>query len=246
MLCALELSTRLHVNSEVYSYGTPRIGNHDFASLYNSHVPHTFRVCCDRDIITTLPKLFCLYKHAGCEVIVDRFGNFIVDPLYVEKLFRSSRMSFQDHRLGQYLHALHKGCEQYGVASDYKLPPKNVQTGFMREEKSDMQWAEEQGIDLEVDESAEDLSLEQAADDVEIDMDMDMDSDSAVAPVASKHAHLGVGGSAALSASLLGPAHSPSDSPDVGAMSPALSPLNGAHIAPVALGLRSTSNSVTE
>jgi hypothetical protein len=60
----------------MYSFGGPRIGNHAFARFYKSHVPHTFRVVTEGDIITSMPFASCCpevsrYKHAGLEVALD-------------------------------------------------------------------------------------------------------------------------------------------------------------------------------
>ena len=60
----------------VYSFGQPRIGNRAFAQLYKTHVPHSFRVVAEGDLVTSMPFANCctelsLYKHAGLEVVLD-------------------------------------------------------------------------------------------------------------------------------------------------------------------------------
>ena len=64
------------VLSPKYSFGQPRIGNHAFVRHYKNHVPHTFRVVSEGDLITSIPLAtfssgVSLYKHAGLEVALD-------------------------------------------------------------------------------------------------------------------------------------------------------------------------------
>ena len=45
------------------------------------------------DIVTSIPPKFgFLYKHASTEVIIDKFGNFMIDPSFVEKTMRGMRI----------------------------------------------------------------------------------------------------------------------------------------------------------
>jgi hypothetical protein len=53
---------------QVYTYGSPRLGNVAFARQYDAKVPATFRVVVDGDIVAGLPKLLGIYTHAGIEV----------------------------------------------------------------------------------------------------------------------------------------------------------------------------------
>jgi Lipase (class 3)/Wntless-like, transmembrane domain len=163
MLFAMDVTNRKVIASaEVYNYGSPRLGNHDFAMLYEASVPRTFRLCFDRDIITTLPKFLCMYKHAGIEVIIDRVGNFIVDPLHVEKLFRGSRTSFEDHRMRMYMMGMRSGCLQNGVCVDFKLPEDDKDKNQVLDvgDQADRQWAARQGFNAEFDDAELDPSDE--------------------------------------------------------------------------------------
>ena len=46
------------------------------------------------DIVTSIPPKFgFLYKHASTEVIIDKFGNFMIDPSFVEKTMRGMQLS---------------------------------------------------------------------------------------------------------------------------------------------------------
>ena len=102
-LCAVTLRNVLNIaNVRVYNFGSPRVGDHAFAAQYNSIVPHTFRICNDQDVVTTVPKFCCLYKHVGQEVLVDDRGNYIINPTFVEKVFRGRRTKVSDHFMKTY------------------------------------------------------------------------------------------------------------------------------------------------
>lgn len=74
-------------------------GNYSFSDVYNACVPLTFRVVNDRDVVTSIPKFLFLFKHVGQEVIIDRNGNYIFNPSFVERSMRDNRNSVQDHGL---------------------------------------------------------------------------------------------------------------------------------------------------
>jgi len=92
----------------VYSFGQPRVGNRSFAKFYKLHVPHTFRVVAEDDLVTAFPLAwgFSLYKHAGLEVALEEgcTGNILVGPTVVETLFRFSKMrtSLNAHLMDNY------------------------------------------------------------------------------------------------------------------------------------------------
>jgi triacylglycerol lipase len=73
VIAALDLSGKEGLfdrdNLIVYTFGSPRAGNHIFASKYNKLVPHTFRVFNTEDLYATLiPSLGVgdnLYEHVG-------------------------------------------------------------------------------------------------------------------------------------------------------------------------------------
>lgn len=83
----------------MYNFGSPRVGNHAFASFYDRCVPNrflsflfvslkSFRVVNDQDIVVSFPKLVYVFKHIGREIVIDKRGNLITDLSFVEKLFR--------------------------------------------------------------------------------------------------------------------------------------------------------------
>jgi hypothetical protein len=65
-LCAYDLSTRdseqwpnkRGPNLVNYSYGSPRVGNHTFAGVFNLAMPNTWRVVNNTDAVASIPKLF--------------------------------------------------------------------------------------------------------------------------------------------------------------------------------------------
>lgn len=89
-----------------YTYGGPRVGNHRWARHFNEIVPDTFRLVCDRDVITGMPKFGWLFKHVGQEVIIDLYGNLLAHPTVVDKMFRRGKDSLADHSLVSYMRAL--------------------------------------------------------------------------------------------------------------------------------------------
>jgi triacylglycerol lipase len=51
-----------------YTYGSPKVGNSDFAKLYNKHVPQTFRYVNGIDLVPSLPPdipFVIDYEHVG-------------------------------------------------------------------------------------------------------------------------------------------------------------------------------------
>lgn len=56
-VCAYDLKSRLpDLKLALYTYGCPTVGDHVFARRFNDLVEHAYRIVCDRDIITTMPK----------------------------------------------------------------------------------------------------------------------------------------------------------------------------------------------
>lgn len=92
-----------------YVYGSPRVGNSVFAHLCNRLCKVTYRVEMEGDLITMIPPVLALYKHAGVNVVVDSngVGSLIVQPTIVEsRLIRRSAISAHQHKLDAYRHCL--------------------------------------------------------------------------------------------------------------------------------------------
>ncbi len=128
---AAEFPSLMH-RIRIITFGSPRVGNYRFASLYARQfsgplgcVPggQSFRVVFQRDAFTSGPKLLG-YKHVDQLVHMDGRGNCVVDPSPIERIFvRSYKTSFLDHSLTKYEDAL-TSCMQ-------------LQRGRGREEEED-------------------------------------------------------------------------------------------------------------
>jgi len=64
-LFALYLKQQQGIDSVVYTFGTPRIGNRDYANTYNSLMPNSFRFIHHADIVPHLPPALLGYYHEG-------------------------------------------------------------------------------------------------------------------------------------------------------------------------------------
>lgn len=82
------------INIYMYNYGSPRVGNNNFAQLYNKHVLCSYRVCVDGDIVPALPPPG-KYYHIGTEILIDSVGagSIIIDPSFVELWLRTHMKS---------------------------------------------------------------------------------------------------------------------------------------------------------
>ena len=68
-----------------YTYGSPRVGNAQFARLYDQIVPHCFRVVNQRDVVARLPRssksgFLVRYEHAGRTVLINEGGKWLGRP----------------------------------------------------------------------------------------------------------------------------------------------------------------------
>lgn len=87
----------------MYNYGSPRVGNRNFAQLFDRIVPDGFRVVVDGDIVTGIPSYG--YKHVGTLILIDDMGagSIIIDPSFVERRLRmQNRSSVTVHSLLYY------------------------------------------------------------------------------------------------------------------------------------------------
>jgi hypothetical protein len=98
------------------TFGSPRVGNAGFVRVFNAAVPLSWRVEMERDLVTTVPKFCCLYKHAGTRVLLDEVGNVIVDPGPLELSLRvRSRTSVSSHLMSAYRAALIEAQRLEGI-----------------------------------------------------------------------------------------------------------------------------------
>jgi hypothetical protein len=47
------------------------MGNAIFAAFVNRKIPSFYRVEVDSDIVTMIPKVLGMYRHAGVQVVID-------------------------------------------------------------------------------------------------------------------------------------------------------------------------------
>lgn len=82
-LCAYDLShrswgTRTRPRLQMYNYGSPRVGNKDFAEAYNEKVPDTWRIVNGNDAVTAVPRLLG-YCHVGHAVYLRPDGSIDIE-----------------------------------------------------------------------------------------------------------------------------------------------------------------------
>lgn len=100
----------------VYTFGMPRVGNSVFRAEYNKRVPGTFRVVNESDAVSHLSIMGG--AHVGCEVDVDRYGNYIVDPMFIERMFRPTKgrgSAIAHHSLNGYAASLNSITVKSGL-----------------------------------------------------------------------------------------------------------------------------------
>lgn len=79
----------------VYTYGSPRVGNSEWAEKFKNSGIQYYRVVNGNDIVPTIPKLF--FYHVGEEVHINKRG-------WLSWLHNN----FLDHKLENYLQSLNK------------------------------------------------------------------------------------------------------------------------------------------
>ncbi|MGI9519028.1 MAG: lipase family protein [Pirellulaceae bacterium] len=115
-----------HIESEpreIYTYGSPRIGN----KRYVNHVPvPLFRWVQNNDVVTRVPPSWLGYRHAGQEFYIDHQGSVVQvygwrrakDRLkgFFKGLTRWRIDHFSDHLMGGYISAIDRATRQGGDA----------------------------------------------------------------------------------------------------------------------------------
>lgn len=73
LLTVLRLGGKPEDIASIYTFGSPKVGDQQFATVYNSLLKDkTFRIVNHRDIVTTLPPF--TYKQVGTKVMIDYNG----------------------------------------------------------------------------------------------------------------------------------------------------------------------------
>lgn len=104
------------VNS-VYTFGSPRVGDHQFCDRFESFLgDRTFRVVNDEDLVTRVPPRALGYRHVGAVLYFDQAGILRQDgqdwrkfldtvQVRLDDLFEPGE-GLRDHDMGQYLKLL--------------------------------------------------------------------------------------------------------------------------------------------
>ncbi len=81
ILAALELNKQGFSIAQVITFGAPRVGNKNFARLYDSVLrPRTFRIVNQNDIVPRLPFWITGYRHCGQEVFLPVGNGWSLNP----------------------------------------------------------------------------------------------------------------------------------------------------------------------
>jgi hypothetical protein len=105
------------VESELYTFGSPRVGDKGFSEAFRHQLPNCYRFRNHNDLVTRIPKIG--YHHIGTMYYFDEVGELKVDPpwWYRFKEFcygmLSGFISFEvdslrDHSVSRYTHRLSK------------------------------------------------------------------------------------------------------------------------------------------
>ncbi|BDA51088.1 probable lipase at N-terminal half [Coccomyxa sp. Obi] len=96
------------VRVSCYTFGGPRVGNHAFAREFDQVVPHCWHIINNQDAVARAPKFLVLYKRAGQRVLINKSGDMLVRPSFIENsiLQLPGGGSVGDHLLGSYLRSL--------------------------------------------------------------------------------------------------------------------------------------------
>jgi hypothetical protein len=112
ILCSYDIVTRTpcaayDIDISCYTFGAPRVGNTSWARDYNSKIPETWQIINSDDVFTRAGKFFFLFKHVGHRVLLNRRGDLVVRPSFVEySIRRSPGGSLKDHHLTNYERAV--------------------------------------------------------------------------------------------------------------------------------------------
>lgn len=124
-VCALQLKLLTGLNIQVYTFGSPRVGNKSFCRWMNQNVPNNYRLTMLHDPVTTVPKGIPPFKHAGIECWLDKEGHLIVEPTWTERriLTKLNLTNVAHHQIQTYedaLIALNKGLEDSIYVGSYE------------------------------------------------------------------------------------------------------------------------------
>lgn len=102
-LAAFDLTKQFNVDTTVYTFGQPRVGNKAFATDYDKTVPRHFSVANGQDPVARVPK--GSYKKNGVRVVTSKSGDVVVAPSSLESHVLNSTPEIKDHMLESYRRA---------------------------------------------------------------------------------------------------------------------------------------------
>jgi hypothetical protein len=62
------------------TFGVPRVGNKEWATLFDSHISDFTRINNKRDPVPTIPGIGLGYSHPGGEIHIEEDGRIVVCP----------------------------------------------------------------------------------------------------------------------------------------------------------------------
>lgn len=111
-ICSLDLWVKLEISRReifVSTFGSPRVGNADFAMVYKEVVPLHWRIVVDPDMVAKLPKVG--YRHVGKKAVLTPHGDMFLDPSALEaRPWSGETAGFAYHRKASYLLAMRAWC----------------------------------------------------------------------------------------------------------------------------------------
>lgn len=114
VLCSFSLVVQLKIaNVTCTTFGCPRVGNTAFKKMYNRAVPATFAFVNSSDVVTKLPPKTpkaLSYTSVGTVVLVNSFGNLVIDPNVLELAVLHKGYSAKAHLLRGYQLSLLLWC----------------------------------------------------------------------------------------------------------------------------------------
>lgn len=114
-ICSLDLWVKLDISRReifVSTFGSPRVGNKDFARVYKEVVPLHWRIVVDPDMVAKLPNVG--YAHVGKKVVLTPHGDMYIDPSALEsRPWTGEAAVFAYHRKASYMLAMRAWCVRH-------------------------------------------------------------------------------------------------------------------------------------
>ncbi|ETW06678.1 hypothetical protein H310_02860 [Aphanomyces invadans] len=115
ILCSLDVALKWgSTQVACTTFGCPRVGGNAFKKLFNALVPTTFRFVNGRDPICHSPlrTLWDSFTEVGTTVLLNDFGNMIINPNMLEYNMLNQGVSMEAHRLTFYQLSLLLWCSR--------------------------------------------------------------------------------------------------------------------------------------